>query len=310
MRSSSKSIFIISCFDYSQLLRYYDIGYALVSLIFVTTALGFVIAAFGVDALRARIGRARTMMIANAIIICSYIVIVNTPHFPVVVASFFFLGVGMAVNLALGNVFAANLHNSGKMLGAMHGSYGVGGVIGPLAATAMVTHGLIWSRFYVIPLCVAAFNLVFAGWSFWHYEAESAASLLPSSKGPIAVQFSNMARAFKSKVVLLGALFIFAYQGAEVSISGWIISFLITVRHGNPSSVGYVTSGFWCGITIGRFFLSPVAHRIGEKPFVYAMVLGSAVFELLVWQVPNVVGDGVAVAIVGLRMLLFHTCCE
>jgi fucose permease len=52
---------------------------------------------------------------------------------------------------------------------------------------------------------------------------------------------------------VLGALFIFAYQGSEVAISGWVISFLVQFRHGDPSKVGYVTSGFWAGITLGRF---------------------------------------------------------
>lgn len=51
---------------------------------------------------------------------------------------------------------------------------------------------------------------------------------------------------------VLGSMFIFAYQGAEVAISGWIISFLIQMRNGDPSKVGYVTSGFWGGITVGK----------------------------------------------------------
>ncbi|KAH8596116.1 major facilitator superfamily domain-containing protein [Bisporella sp. PMI_857] len=117
-----------------------------------------------------------------------------------------------------------------------------------------------------------------------------------------------MLKAFKNKVVILGALFIFAYQGAEVSISGWVISFLISARNGNPSSVGYVTAGFWSGITLGRFLLSPIAHRVGEKPFVYAMIVGSGIFELLVWQIPNVVGDAVALAIVGLLLGPVYPC--
>lgn len=122
--------------------RYYHIGYALVSLIFVTTAVGFILAAFFIDALRARVGRSRSMIIANATIITGYVVIICTPPFPLVVAAFFLLGIGAAMNLALGNVFAANLHNAGKMLGAMHGSYGMGGVLGPLIATAMVSKGM------------------------------------------------------------------------------------------------------------------------------------------------------------------------
>jgi fucose permease len=187
----------------------------------------------------------------------------------------------------------------------------------------MVTQGgLLWNRYYLLTLSVTVFNLAFAGWSFWHYEAESGQTLLnivqrtasraqnsnSQDQTKEAGQFATMLKAFKSKTVLLGAVFIFAYQGAEVSISGWVISFLINTRHGNPSAVGYVTSGFWGGITLGRFLLSHPAHKIGEKLFVYGMVIGAAVFELLVWQVPNVIGDAVAVAIVGLLLGPVYPC--
>jgi fucose permease len=291
-----------------------------VSLIFVTNAVGFISAAFFVDALRARFGRAKTLMIAQTLMVTGYVPIVCTPPFPVVVASFFFLGVGMAINLAISNVFVANLHNSTKLLGSMHGSYGVGGTIGPLMATGMVAKGhLIWSRFYLLTLGVTLFNLVFVGWSFWHYEAESGQTLLTSleqttSRTQNAEQadkpgmFASMGSALKSKTVILGSLFIFAYQGAEVSISGWVISFLITFRNGDPASVGYVTAGFWAGITLGRFVLSHPAHKIGEKIFVYGVVAGAAAFQLLVWLVPNVIGNAVAVSIVGLLLGPVYPC--
>lgn len=209
-----------------------------VSLIFVTNAVGFILAAFFVDALRARLGRARTLMVAQALMTCGYIPIVCTAPFPAIIASFFLLGLGIAINLAMGNVFCANLHNATNMLGAMHGSYGLGGTIGPLIATAMVASGgLIFSRYYLLTLGITLFNLCFAGWSFWHFEAESGQNLLTmveqtasrtqnsgganvEQKGHVKEQIANMVKAFKSKTVILGALFIFAYQGAEVSISG------------------------------------------------------------------------------------------
>lgn len=122
----------------------------------------------------------------------------------------------------------------------------------------MVSKGsFVFSRFYLITLGFALFNLAFAGWSFWHYEAEIGQTLLTqlemtasqaqaepapkSSKEEAKARFIDMMKSFKSKVVLLGALFIFSYQGAEVSISGWVISFLITARNGDPASVGYVS---------------------------------------------------------------------
>ena len=190
----------------------------------------------------------------------------------------------------------------------------------PLIATAMVASGgLLFSRFYVLTLSVTVFNLIFTGWSFKRYESESGLDLLTADQRTIyhpqtstgttrLGRVANMIKIFKSRTVILGALFIFAYQGAEVSISGWVISFLINTRHGNPSAVGYVTSGFWGGITLGRFLLSHPAHKIGEKLFVYGMVIGAIIFELLVWQVPNVIGDAVAVAIVGLMLGPVYPC--
>ncbi|KAI9741443.1 MAG: hypothetical protein M1818_004249 [Claussenomyces sp. TS43310] len=307
--------------------KHYSIGYAKVSLIFITNAIGFISAAFIVDAIRMRLGRARTLMISNAIMAVGYLPIVCTTPFPVVVCCFFLLGLGFAISLALGNVFAANLQRGTTMLGAMHGSYGLGGTIAPLAATAMVTTGgLIWNLYYLIPMSLAIFNIAFAGWSFWDYEKESTPALLTNvervasrtqdagpSEAPPSLsqpknQFSGMARAFKNKIVILGALFIFAYQGAEVSISGWVISFLIQTRKGDPSSVGYVTSGFWGGITVGRFVLSAPAHKIGEQWSVYALVVGAIAFQLLVWFVPNVIGDAVAVSLVGLLLGPVYPC--
>jgi fucose permease len=184
----------------------------------------------------------------------------------------------------------------------------------------MITRGgLLWSRYYLLTLSITLCNFAFAGWAFWHYEAEldisSSMELAASRQGTNVLnqvnqpsQLVSMVKAFKSKTVILGSLFIFAYQGAEVSISGWVISFLIATRHGNPSAVGYVTAGFWGGITLGRFLLTHPAHKIGEKLFVYGMVIGAAVFELLVWQVPNVIGDAVAVAIVGLLLGPVYPC--
>lgn len=158
-------------------------------------------------------------------------------------------------------------------------------------------------------------NGIFVPWAYWHYERDQTdhedtapVTRIPSGRVPAFLKIAGIMRAFKSRVVVLGALFIFAYQGAEVSISGWVISFLEEARGGDPSSVGYVTSGFWAGITIGRLVLSVPAHRIGEKVFVYGVVAGAAVFEVLVWLVPNVIGDAVSVSIVGLLLGPVYPC--
>ncbi|GAW25087.1 putative MFS efflux [Rosellinia necatrix] len=246
--------------------------------------------------------------------------------FQAIVVGYFFIGFGFAVNLAMSNVFAANMQNGTVLLGVMHGSYGVGGTVGPLIATRIVSTlgAAAWNRYYLLTMSTAIANAVFFLWSFWNYEKETATTgettttaaplsaatttTAATAPAPPRTDFSTMLQAFQSRVVLLGATFIFAYQGAEVSISGWVISFLIAARGGDPSAVGNVTSGFWGGITLGRFALSPVGARVGEKRFVYMLTVGAAVFQLLVWLVPNIVGEAVSLALVGLLLGPIYPC--
>jgi len=89
------------------------------------------------------------------------------------------------------------------------------------------------------------------------------------------------------------------YVGAEVTIGGWIVTFLDQLRGGGPSA-GYVSSGFWGGITVGRFILWPVTDRIGKSRAIYVYGALAIGFELIVWRVPDLITNAVAVAMVGL----------
>ncbi|KAI4118787.1 MAG: hypothetical protein LQ345_001247, partial [Seirophora villosa] len=226
-------------------------------------------------------------------------------------ADFMTAGLGEAINLALNNTFCANLAGYATCLGIFHGSYGIGGTVGPLMATGLVSTGSKWSTFYWIPIALTFLNICMAFWAYRHYEIDNPSqqnALLRTPSGQRTSKSELLKRALRNKVTLLGSFFIFAYQGAEVSISGWVISFLIAYRHGDPSRVGYVTAGFWAGITLGRFTLTHPAHRIGEKIAVVGLIVGAILFQLLVWFVPNVVGESVAVSIVGLLLGPVYPC--
>lgn len=81
----------------------------MVSLIFIGNALGFIMAAPFIDKIRARLGRAKALALSQILMACGYIPMVCTAPFPLVVVSFFFIGFGYAVSLAIGNVFCGNL---------------------------------------------------------------------------------------------------------------------------------------------------------------------------------------------------------
>jgi fucose permease len=304
---------------------HYHIGYALVSLIFVANAAGFIVAAPTSNALASSLGRAKCLMLSEVMMLVGYVIIVCTPPFPAVVVAYLFLGFGCALNLALNNVFCANLANSTVVLGAAHGAYGIGGTVAPIIATAMVSNGILWSRFFLLPICLRIACFFFAGWAFKDYEKEgingytNSFETTPPTTRTQAQQNNNssnsssskltlLRRALSNRTTLIGALFIFSYQGAEVSVSGWFISFLIDYRSGNPSQVGYVTAGFWAGITLGRFTLTHLASRIGEKRFVAILTIGVIAFQLLAWFIPNVIGGAVAVSFLGFLLGPAYPC--
>ncbi|KAJ5098463.1 hypothetical protein N7532_005464 [Penicillium argentinense] len=298
--------------------KHYGIGYAVVSLIFVTNALGFISAAPLTHTIEHKLGRSKSYVLAMVFLAVSYVVIICQPPFPVVVTCFFFLGFGMALSLALNNVYCANLGNATTALGCMHGSYGIGGTVAPLFATAMVSGGIRWSIFYSITLAFCLFNLGYSAWAFLNYEKDTPAEPQPSlhqttsrptsTTGEPLTRAQILKKSIKNRTTLLGALFIFAYQGAEVSTSGWVVSFLISYRHGDPSRVGYVSAGFWAGITVGRFLLTHPAAKLGEKTAVVVMVAGSVAFQLMTWLIPNVIGEAVTVAVLGLMLGAVYPC--
>lgn len=68
-----------------------------------------------------------------------------------------------------------------------------------------------------------------------------------------------------ARVTWLSALFLLGYVGIEVALGGWIVTFMIKVRHENAFSSGMTETGFWLGITVGRLILGFVTPRVGEK---------------------------------------------
>jgi fucose permease len=68
-----------------------------------------------------------------------------------------------------------------------------------------------------------------------------------------------------ARVTWLCAFFLLGYVGVEVALGGWIVTFMIRVRHAAPFASGMTATGFWLGLTVGRVILGFVTPRIGEK---------------------------------------------
>jgi fucose permease len=77
----------------------------------------------------------------------------------------------------------------------------------------------------------------------------------------------------------LCAIFLLGYVGIEVALGGWIVIFMIRVRHGEPFASGMTATGFWLGLMVGRVTLGFVTPRLGEKTAIAVSVLFSEHLE-------------------------------
>lgn len=316
--------------------KYYDISYSIVSLIWMSNAAGFIAVACLSHKIRPLLGRQKSLTLGCFFLCAMYSIVLSGTRFPVIVLAFFFGGIGMAITLAQANVFLAGLDKGSKYLSFCHGSYGVGASISPLLATLMVTHGVPWHYAYIINLTLALSTGTIVWFSFrgadedlqpWDDEHEPLISdeMTPSQTADEGIQLGDMSQtprrmstaappkgmshwdlmqlALKNYLTWTMALCVLFYQGSEVSMAGWIVTYLTEYRHGNPNSVGYVASGFWGGLTIGRLVVARPAHvYLGVRRSVLIFSAITVALVIMTWVLPNAIAAGVCVSLAGVMI--------
>ncbi|KAJ7772039.1 MFS general substrate transporter, partial [Mycena maculata] len=272
----------------------YHVDFTLVSLTFVLACLGFISGGLINMHWGEKVGFGRIMVLSALCQVAAYSIQAPGPPFPLFVLSYALIGVGGSIQNAQANAYVVNLKNSELYMGMLHASYGAGALTAPLVATqfAQMRH---WSFHYLTSLGLAITNvfvliLVFRG------RTQDGKWL--SSPGARAITATS-GRFFPwtLKTVHLLAFFALVYVGVEVTIGGWIVTFIIDVKGGGPSS-GYISSGFFGGMMVGRLALLWLNKKIGER-VVYLYAALAIGLEFIVWFVPSLIGGALAVSLIG-----------
>jgi fucose permease len=102
--------------------------------------------------------------------------------------------------------------------------------------------------------------------------------------------------------VWLAILFLFLYVGVETSVGNWSYTFLLEDRHQATLLAGWIVSAYWLALTLGRFFVNPIAERfqMSIEAVVYCSLVGTGLGGLLIWLLP----DGL-VAMLGICLIGF-----
>ncbi|CZT51660.1 related to tetracycline resistance proteins [Rhynchosporium secalis] len=279
---------------------YYNLNYTIVSLIFLAPFAGYSIASIFNNMVHVRFGQRGVAVVAPLCHVVSYVVVALHPPYPVVVVMFIFVGFGNGLVDAAWCAWLGNMANANEVQGFLQASYSLGATVSPLIATALIQKTTLgWYGFYYLMIAAASVEFLTCATTFWKqtgamYEAENPRD--PSSKT------GRTRQAMKSRITWLFCFFVFAYVGAEVSLGGWIITFMSKVRGAVPFAASATSTAYWGGMTVGRLFLPYLTARLGEYPSVILYLGLSFGLELIFWLVPNLIVSAVAVSLLGVFM--------
>ncbi|KAI0763037.1 MFS general substrate transporter [Trametes elegans] len=279
----------------------YNVGYTTVSFLFIISCVGAISGSCIYLYVTERFRYGVVVVNASFVMMIAYSIEAALVPFPVYIAVYFLIGLGSSFLNAGSSAFLANV-SGGKAstrFGMLHGAYGLGAMASPLVSTqfASATH---WSYVYLIHIGILVVTATMQILAFRGQSQEDCArdvGVPPSALEPEPL-VNRYKRVFKLPAVHLMALFTFVYVGTEVSIGSWIVTYVIKLRNGGPSS-GYMSSGLFGGLMVGRLALLPFSKLVGERRVIFVYILAVIGCELVVWLVPSIIADGIAVAFVG-----------
>ncbi|OAX39417.1 MFS general substrate transporter [Rhizopogon vinicolor AM-OR11-026] len=246
-----------------------------------------------------------------------------------------------------------------KPLGVSLGWWCIGSFSAPLVCQTLLAKGIPWRRFYLGSLVLSVIALILIIFNFRPTRNEflkdrkaaleaiqfTAGALSSGTDTMVALQSSQQEKILDVSVSRLDApsppntlrralsmpyqwafiVFIFIYGGSETVFSGYIVDYLLAERNFNSNTVGYVSSGFWGGMGIGRILWGyyctgsvAASHRRGlpilnvsRQPDVhptqahYSYMHSSEVrvafsMTMLIWFVDSTTENALSSAVIGL----------
>jgi fucose permease len=268
----------------------YGVDKTTIGLMFITFSIGYVLSAAANGALLHRFGVRAYVVLGAGILLVAAGLTGLRPGFAVLVALQFGMGFGGGAIDAGLNAYLSTLPRSTALLNYLHAFFGVGALLGPLLAAGLLARHIHWTVFYllyaVLALPVAAGLLL----------------LYPRARPPTSDKAQpRLVSAFRIRTVWLAAIFLAIYVGIEISVGNWGFSFLTEERQQGVLLAGWVVSGYWLGLTLGRFALNRLAESVGVGvvSLTAGCLAGTVGSALLVWLLPSTTAAGVGLIVLG-----------
>lgn len=277
---------------------YYNVDKAVVGLLFFTSAAGYFLSALSTGFLTAKLGQRWYLVTGTTTFMLCCLLLALKPPFALVLFIRLFQGMATGILEAGLNLFVAALPNNTALLNYLHAFYGVGALVGPLIASTILALSWGWNTafltwtFLTLPLLIGLLAL-------FRHQSSGAAHEGQTGEGE-----NGLLAALKIPAVWLATLFLLFYVGVEVSLGSWGYTFLLENRHESDLLAGGIVSGYWLGLTLGRFILNHIAGRLrlGLSGLMYTCMGGIVLGILMIWLIPGVVASAVAFCLTGLSL--------
>lgn len=282
------------------ILRHYDISTAWMAIPYGTAFVGWLAAALIGGYARAKLGTGGVIIAGAALQFLAQVFRFWFPPFGLFSFTFFEVALGQGLQEPQANTFVTTLKSAHRWLGLIHGCYALGGFTGPLIASAIASHSNgAWATFYYVPTGIGALNLMLCSFAFGHETCLSRTRHQTSGQRASTTVLFELKATLKLKEVWLMSVFFFLYLGAAITAGGWVVEFLVLVRDGRLSRVGYISSAYMGGTALGRILLAEPTFRLGEKRMLLLYSIIAIALQIVFWRVPNIVVNAVSVSFLG-----------
>lgn len=265
------------------ILAAYDLTAATVTLLFVSQISGYILAALTSSLVSSRLGLGRMLLLAASLLTGALIAYALSPLWGVMVAAGTLLGLGIGLIDAGINTAMVQDDRSAHLIGALHGFYGVGALLGPAIATTLLALGMPWRLVYGVLAGVTGL-LVVAVLAALIYRYPSLTKQNSTAPAPA---WRNLKRSLRTPVVLLSGSLLLVYVGIEASMGNWAYTVQVIARSTPALAAGYSVSAYWLGLTVGRFMLGYFLRSLGAVRTItmacLLLMLGLGAW----WQLPD-----------------------
>lgn len=264
---------IVTCFGtiMPYLRESFGLSYVQGGLILSVLAAGNLIFSFLSGVLSDFIGQKRVILLGNLFYIAGLGLIVLSSGRALLYAGVFITGAGWGTcNTGINMMINGIVGGDGKVLNLLHMTYGIGAFVIPVLAGTLIRTGLPWKGVLILLLALAVAALLFA-------------ARMPET--PKAERTGEKARGSGRAVFLTPSLYVFMliaffYEGAENTVSGWIVTYLMSRGFSEAFSQNML-SVFWVAMICGRWLNGMISRRIRKPVIIMISSVGALAAAIL-----------------------------